>query len=313
MKSTTHPDRAQERYQEALRSLPPSGGGGCHAALLSVANLGALAGLTPQQVYADLRQHVHGSRRVSDREIQDAVEKAFREKMQTPPPRPATRATKSTLAHLIERGQSATEVDVWEASPIRIDWPPEEDAVNVLRYLYGPEELLFIGERTDAGDLGTNIGAVKDWIRAFGPAGAAVPPLIIPNPLSGEQGLTKSGKPSFRADSCVKHHRFCVVEFDELSRAEQIAFWCAVKLPVAALIDSGNKSIHAWLRVDCASAEEWERDIERRLYGEFLVPIGVDSTCRNESRLSRMPGHRRDGKRWQRLLYLAPEGRPVHE
>ena len=66
-----------ERYRDALRNLPPSGGGGCHAALLGVANLGRLARSSREQVARDLAAHVHGTRKVTPREIEDAVNKAF--------------------------------------------------------------------------------------------------------------------------------------------------------------------------------------------------------------------------------------------
>ena len=52
--------------------------------------------------------------------------------------------------------------------------------------------------------------------------------------------------------------------------------------------------------------------MECGLFAERLVPLGVDAACRNEARLSRMPGYLRpDSQRLQRLLYLAPEGRAV--
>jgi hypothetical protein len=91
---------------------------------------------------------------------------------------------------------------------------------------------------------------------------------------------------------------------------EQARFWAgaiAAGWSVAALIHSGGKSLHAWLAVNAANVEEWERDVEQRLFPELLVPLGVDSSCRNESRLSRMPGaYRADKQQWQRLLYLNP-------
>jgi hypothetical protein len=303
------------RYQDALSAIPESGGGGCHAALLGIANLGVRAGLTPQQIFEDLRASVHGSRSVPDREIQDAINKAASD--YTPSGRggigspgihrkPQPRADKHTLKTLCDLGRyHGHEADLWEASRIRIDWPPGEGASRLLEFLYEPDELLFIGER-----YGKTIRSAGEWIEHF-KQGGEVPAHIIPNPLTGETGLTKDGKPSRRADSCVRSHRFAIVEFDSLSREDQIRFWAGAKLPVAALIDSGGKSIHGWVRVDCADAEEWEREIEEKLFGEMLTPLGVDSSCRNESRLSRLPGHLR-GEKWQRILYLAPQGRPVN-
>jgi len=103
-----------------------------------------------------------------------------------------------------------------------------------------------------------------------------------------------------------------MVEFDDLSREDQLAFWWTVKLPVAALIDSGNKSIHGIIALnDVNDAATWTREVENNLFKTLLIPLGVDGACRNEARLSRLPGHRRDNGRMQRLIYLAPGGRRV--
>lgn len=132
--------------------------------------------------------------------------------------------------------------------------------------------------------------------------------------VTGQVGLTKDGKPSFRADSCVKAFRFAVAEFDTMPRADQLAFWWAVNLPICALIDSGGKSIHGWIRTDgITTAEQWTDQVEQQLYGRYLTPLGCDGACKNEARLSRMAGHfRREKQKWQRLLYLCPEGRKVN-
>ena len=141
--------------------------------------------------------------------------------------------------------------------------------------------------------------------------GAEIPEHIIPNPLTGEQGQTKDGKPSYRADSCVAQFRFAVVEFDELPREQQIRFWAGVKLPVVALLDSGGKSVHGWIRIDAADAADWQQRVEGKLFA-MLTAIGADGACKNEARLSRMPGHyRAEKQRWQRILYLNPTGGQV--
>jgi hypothetical protein len=107
-----------------------------------------------------------------------------------------------------------------------------------------------------------------------------------------------------------------MAEFDGLCREDQIRFWSAVKLPIVALIDSGGKSIHAWLDVQklakVETPEQWQSEIKGRLYDRILTPLGVDSACSNPARLSRLPGYFRSEKQaWQRLLWLSPEGRPV--
>ena len=117
---------------------------------------------------------------------------------------------------------------------------------------------------------------------------------------------------SLRADSCVAEYRFAVVEFDSIPIEKQYAFWaCTIQnnFPVAALVHSGGKSIHGWVRVNCKNIDEWRTRVEDELFTNLLVPLGADKMCRNPSRMSRMPGHFRSDKgQWQRLLYLNPEG-----
>ena len=310
-------NKALKRYEKALQELPESGGGGCHRALLGVATLGAIAGLMWGRVFDDLRQHARGERTVTNYEIMQAVNKAFAEHnpnnwKSSLLRKVKPRASAADRDALIDEGRGRREEDLYKGSPIQIDVNMESCVTPVLDALYAPDDLLFVGRRTDKGEIGSTIRPASQWITAFD-GGYSIPPFIIPNPVTGEPGKTKGGKPSLRADECVAAHRFAVVEFDNLTWDDQIAFWWSVKLPICALIDSGNKSIHGWIRVDCESVEEWEQEIERKLYGELLTPLGVDSSCRNESRLSRMPGHKRSGKRWQRLLYLSPDGKPVHE
>lgn len=305
------------RFDQALTTLPTSGGGGCHAALLGRANLGLAAGLTPDQVFQHLRASVRGSRHVPDREIMAAVRRAeadaptftgTRPRWTPKPTRPAFDGP-AARARIIERGASVTEAELWEASPIRVDWPPEQDAAHLLMALYAPQDVLFIGERADTGPR--HVHTVAGWLRD--PAGLAQHPHIIPNPLTGQTGQTKDGKPSLRADACVQLHRYAVVEFDSLPREEQIAFFAGVDLPLAALIDSGGKSVHGWLRVDMPDAATWDAQV-RPLYRTRLVPMGVDGACANPARLSRLPGHhRREKDRWQRILFLDPSARgPRH-
>lgn len=306
---------ARERYHDSLRNIPPSGGGGCHRALLGVANLGRRAGVGRDQIAQDLAAHVHGTRTVTGAEVAAAVNKAFDSTSPNTPyvntraaTPPAAVDGEKLLNAVVERGAIISEADLWELSPVRIHWPPACDATEILRLLYRPEEQLFIGTRHDAG--AEHVLPVSEWIRRFEHR-IAVPEHIIPNPLTGEQGHTKEGKPSYRADSCVRAFRFAVVEFDTMPRERQINFWAGVPLPVVALLDSGDKSIHGWIRIDAINAHEWTRRVENKLFA-FLIALGADGACKNEARLSRMSGHFRAEKgRWQRLLYLNPAGGPV--
>jgi len=314
-----------DRYRTKLATLPASGGGGCHPALLGVASLGVMAGVSPEGVFRDLREQVHGTRRVPDREILDAVDKAAREHppgmsagnlpaRMTRPPVPAFDGA-GALRRIVAEGRGVSEEDISARSPVAIDWDPREDAARVIEALYRPDDVLFVGLRDCRPALGRDIRDAAEWINAFhhAPPGADAPH-IIPNPLTGQPGPTASGDgQTLRGDACISQYRFAVVEFDALPREDQLAFWWAVRLPVVVLVDSGGKSVHGWVRVrDVTCAAEWGLSIEQHLFRDLLQPLGVDPACKNESRLSRLPGHQRQGTgRWQRLLYLAPEGKAV--
>jgi hypothetical protein len=96
-----------------------------------------------------------------------------------------------------------------------------------------------------------------------------------------------------------------------MPRELQILFWAGVPAPVVALVDSGGKSIHGWIRIDAVNADEWTQRVERKLFS-LLTVVGADGACKNEARLSRTPGHfRADKTKWQRILYLNPVGGPV--
>ena len=313
------------RYREKLATLPASGGGGCHPALLGVASLGVMCGIPAGDIFQDLRQQVHGDRNVPDREIQEAIDKAAREHevgtasgcagVRVKPRSKPGFDGPAALRRIVEQGRGACEADIHERSPIRIDWQAEEDSFRVIDALYRPEDVIFIGMRECRPALHGNIRTAAEWGVAFrkGCPGHHQPH-IIPNPLTGGLGPTADGTgETLRGDACVAQFRFAVVEFDGLPREDQLAFWWAARLPVALLVDSGGKSVHGWVRVQgVGCATDWARVVERHLFGDLLEPLGVDPACKNESRLSRLPGHFRQEKgAWQRVLYLAPDGKAV--
>jgi hypothetical protein len=314
---------ALDRYRAALASIPPPGSG-CHVSLLAVANRGVLAGRDPELILGDIRDAIpSGARRVPDREIADAIQKALADHQggtftPRPRPEPVVRDGKATLRRIIAQGTIDTEVDLWEQSPIRLWGAPEDDPALLLETLYQPTDLLWIGERFDAGILGKTIRPAGEWITHFR-AGGPTASHIIPNPLTGMPAMKKTGDAeTLRGDGNVQTFRFCVVEFDTLSLADQIKFWSAVKLPILALIGSGGKSVHAWLDVaklaPVVTTDQWDTEIKRRLYDRLLTPLGVDTACSNPARLSRLPGHyRTETNAYQRLLWLSPDGRTVRD
>lgn len=285
--------------------------------MMSCANLAAIAGMPATDAERDILQAM--TRPPSPAaEVGAAVRKAYAERKPgeafTPrniaPAKPKPKPL--TAAAFIARGDGATEADWFEASPVRIDWEPgPKDAAHLLRVLYRPGERVFCGERYGAGE---GVRMAADWIAAFDD-GRPVPPHFIPNPLTGREHPLPGGKLSKRGDSAVAGFLYAVAEMDGMDKASQLALWWGFRsAPIVALIDSGGKSVHAILRVECETRAEWEREIEGQLFPRVLVPLGCDPACRNEARLSRLPGHYRAEKQaWQRLLYLNPEGTPRHE
>ena len=296
--------RVMVKLESALCAWPTAGEG-VHAHVMRCACLAKLAGLKPDQAAARIRATMPREPSPAS-EVAAAIHKAYAasggvKSNGSPAPKflPATRTA------FIRQGDGASDADWLNRSPVRIDWEPgPRDALAVLDALWRPDELLFVDE-----SMGMSVNTAREWRMRFA-MGLPVPPHVIPNPLKPSGGLTQDGKPSHRCDDSVAAFRYAVAEFDVMDKADQLAFWWGFRsAPIAALIDSGGKSIHAWLRVDCPDRAAWERDIEQTLFGKILIPLGCDSTCRNESRLSRMPGHfRREHNAWQRLLYLDPKG-----
>lgn len=310
-----------QRYLEKLSSIPPPGCG-CHIFLLAVANLGVICGLCIDRIFADIRRSIpSGTRNVPDKEILDAIRKAENDHGRgnreafNPKLSQAVRGKEVARKNIIRQSQVHDEADLWELSPVRLMGILQEDMIPLLSCLFKPFVLLFIGGQYDPGIIGQTIRTAGEWLTFFKNGGKAGP-YIVPNAMTGMQGLTKDGKPSFRCDNTVQSYSICIGEFDDIAREDQLRFWSGVKLPILALIDSGGKSIHAWLDVQklakVETPEQWTTVIKNRLYDQNLTQMGVDSACSNPSRLSRLPGHFREDKQaYQRLLWLSPEGRPI--
>lgn len=306
-----------ERYQDFIAKLPAPGGGGAHRAIYGAGCMGFRAGLRPEQIIADVAGHLpDGTRHVSRAEIEEGIHQAFADMAggRAVKQRQAPRVAPDALERIICEGRGATESDIMARSPITLDWPDREASWRVLEVLYREDERIFIGDDKSPGILGQTIQPRAEWVRQLKRLGQSPWPKIMVNPLTGAPAPKKSGEgQTLRGDGCVAAHRLVVVEHDHLDLSSQLAFWRAAPLPVAALVHSGKKSIHAWLRVDCTNAQEWESEIEEKLFPQYLTPMGFDPACRNASRLSRMPGHvRADTGLVQQCIYLAPAGKAVN-
>jgi RecA-family ATPase len=93
----------------------------------------------------------------------------------------------------------------------------------------------------------------------------------------------------------ITRYSYALVEFDTIPIPEQDAIYRKFELPIACLVHSAGKSLHAIVKVDAKDAEEYRKRVDY-LY-DFLDKKGlkVDKANRNPSRLSRLPGVTRNG------------------
>lgn len=127
------------------------------------------------------------------------------------------------------------------------------------------------------GDIGAVIGDYSPeagaWIRF--------------NPLDGK-GVKNENVTDFR---------YALVESDETNIERQNAIIRELELPVACMVHSGGKSLHAIVKIDAGNYDEYRKRVDY-LYSVCLKNgLKVDSQNRNPSRLSRMPGVMRNGNK----------------
>ncbi len=125
------------------------------------------------------------------------------------------------------------------------------------------------------GDIGAVIGdytaEAGAWIRF--------------NPLDG-QGCKNEN---------VTDYRYALVESDETEIDKQYAILQELELPIACLVHSGRKSLHAIVRIDAANYEEYRTRVDYLYEVCRKNGLAIDNQNRNPSRLSRMPGIMRNG------------------
>lgn len=125
------------------------------------------------------------------------------------------------------------------------------------------------------GDIGKVIG---DWNEEVGA-------WIRFNPLDGN-GVR---------DENVTSYRYALVESDELSIGMQYAIMQKLELPIAVLVHSGKKSLHAIVRVEAINYEDYQKKVDYLYNVCAKNGLKLDRQNRNPSRLSRMPGVTRNG------------------
>lgn len=124
-------------------------------------------------------------------------------------------------------------------------------------------------------DLGAVFGDFKEeagaWIRF--------------NPLDGN-GVKNDNVTDFR---------YALVESDSMELGKQYALFKELELPIATLVHSGKKSLHAIVKVDARDYQEYRKRVDYIYQICKKNGLDIDTQNRNPSRLSRMPGVTRNG------------------
>lgn len=96
-------------------------------------------------------------------------------------------------------------------------------------------------------------------------------------------------------NSNVTDFKYALVESDSMPIAEQNAVLRELELPIACLVHSGGKSLHAIVRIEANDMREYRKRVDYLYNICKKNGLDVDTQNRNPSRLSRMPGVIRNG------------------
>jgi RecA-family ATPase len=107
-------------------------------------------------------------------------------------------------------------------------------------------------------------------------------------------------RPGGSKDDDVTAYRHALLEWDDVSKREQWNLITQSNIPVTAVIDSGGKSLHAWVKVDAKDRNEYKERVAV-LYDHFNGSKRPDDKNKNPARLSRLAGCER-GKGRQELI-----------
>lgn len=193
-----------------------------------------------------------------------------------------------------------------ERSEIHIpeQWNPTEQIITYLEALFEPDENVgYVTESWEhdgkflpskgcydrtAGQLIKELYQCKGDIGSvLGDYNSEVGAWIRFNPLDGK-GVKNEN---------VTEFRYALVESDTMDISAQKAIITELELPVAALVYSGKKSLHAIVKIDASTYEEYKKRVDYLYNVCNKNGLKLDIQNRNPSRLSRMPGVMRNGKK----------------
>lgn len=124
------------------------------------------------------------------------------------------------------------------------------------------------------------------------------------------------------------HYRYVVVDNPKMSLAKQLAYYKALNLPCAALVNTGANSVQAWVKILASDEEEYNERVDFLFKTLDSQGFKVDPSNRNPHMMVRMPGVLRGGKQqyligldqgaknfkeWQEWVEYSLDGKPLIE
>ncbi len=178
------------------------------------------------------------------------------------------------------------------------------DAIALLKAAFDPEEIVCIctqaAEAEDGKHRPGSHGTFKTAAWFIEQIESGTNPFTAPS--AGGRWIRinpyKNGSTT-GADQNVASYRHVLIEFDDLPEADQLHILRASNLPLTAIISSGGRSYHGWVRVDAPDRHTWES--RRDAIYAYLEDANPCPANKNPGRFSRLPGCER-GAQVQRLI-----------
>ena len=102
------------------------------------------------------------------------------------------------------------------------------------------------------------------------------------------------------------HYRYVVVDNPKMTLAKQLAYYKALNLPCAALVNTGANSVQAWIKIEANDLDEYNERVDFLFQTLESQGFKVDDGNRNPNQMVRMPGVLRNGK--QQYLIALEQG-----
>lgn len=188
-------------------------------------------------------------------------------------------------------------------------WNPSKQIIDYLEAVFNPGDI--IGYVND-GYLHTN-GEVEKWlpkssgvytktagdiIQGLRNSGGDVGAVMgDPNPDSGAWIRFNPLDGQGVKNTNVSEFKYALVESDNMSIEQQNEIIRELELPVVALSFSGGKSLHAIVKIDAVNYPQYQERVDYLYKIVEKNGLKVDKQNKNPSRLTRLPGFIRQGKK----------------